>query len=96
METAEAQPSSRLFVKGLPPGITEADFRSHFSGKDREITDIRLMPKRGIGFVGYRTPEEAAKAVKYFNRSYIRMSKLAVELARPVRPHVARHSCSAC
>lgn len=76
--------SSRIFVRNLPPNINEADFRKHFSSKGREITDIKLIPKRRIGYVGYRSPEEAAKAVKYFNRSYIRMSRIAVELARPV------------
>ena len=34
--------------------------------------------------MGYKTPEEAARAVKYFDRSYIRLSRLSVEIARPV------------
>lgn len=76
--------SSRLFVKNLPPAIKEADFRKHFSLGGRQVTDIKLIPNRRIGFVGYRTAEEAAQAAKYFNRSYIRMSKIAVELARPI------------
>ncbi|KAB5549932.1 RNA recognition domain-containing protein [Coniochaeta sp. 2T2.1] len=80
----ESEESSRIFVKNLPPNINEADFRKHFSSKGREITDIRLIPKRRIGYVGYKTPEDAAKAVKYFNRSYIRMSRIAVEIARPI------------
>lgn len=76
--------SSRLFVKNLPPAIKEADFRKHFSLGGRQVTDIKLIPNRRIGFVGYKTAEEAAHAAKYFNRSYIRMSKIAVELARPI------------
>lgn len=80
----ESSESSRIFVKNLPPNINEVDFRKHFSSKGREITDIKLIPKRRIGYVGYKTPEDAAKAVKYFNRSYIRMSRIAVEVARPV------------
>lgn len=76
--------SSRLFVKNLPPAITEADFRKHFATGGRAVTDIKLIPKRRIGYVGYKTPEDAAKAVKYFNRSYIRMSKISVEIARPI------------
>lgn len=78
--------SSRLFVKNLPPSINEADFRRHFSTGGREITDIKLIPKRRIAFVGYKTPQEAAKAVKYFNKSFIRMSRLSVEIARPILP----------
>ncbi|KAH7156265.1 hypothetical protein EDB81DRAFT_382814 [Dactylonectria macrodidyma] len=76
--------SSRIFVKGLPPNITEADFRKHFSAKGREITDVKLIPQRRIGYVGYKTPDDATKAVKYFNKSYIRMSKIAVETAKPI------------
>ncbi|KAF4446280.1 hypothetical protein F53441_10082 [Fusarium austroafricanum] len=76
--------SSRIFIKGLPPNISEADFRKHFSAQGREITDVKLIPQRRIGYVGYKTPEDASKAVKYFNKSYIRMSKIAVETARPI------------
>lgn len=76
--------SSRIFVKGLPPSITEAEFRKHFSAKGREITDVKLIPQRRIGYVGYKTPDDASKAIKYFHKSYIRMSKIAVEAAKPV------------
>ena len=31
--------SSRIFIKGLPPSITEADFKKHFSSGGREVTD---------------------------------------------------------
>jgi multiple RNA-binding domain-containing protein 1 len=75
--------SSRIFVKGLPPTISEEEFKKHFSAKSA-ITDAKLLPHRRIGYVGYRTPEDAATAVKYFNRSFIRMSKIGVEIARPV------------
>jgi len=75
--------SSRIFVRGLPPTMNEADFKKHF-GK-YEVTDARLFPQRRIGYVGYKSPEDAQKAVKYFNRTFIRMSKIGVELARPVR-----------
>ncbi|UPK98187.1 hypothetical protein LCI18_009122 [Fusarium solani-melongenae] len=76
--------SSRIFIKGLPPNISEAEFRKHFSAKGREITDVKLIPQRRIGYVGYKTSDDATKAVKYFNKSYIRMSKIAVETARPI------------
>lgn len=83
---ADATPleTSRIFVRGLPPKITDADFRQHFSAGGREVTDVKIIPQRRIGYVGFKTPEVAAKAVKYFNRSYIRMSRINVELARPV------------
>ncbi|PTB68311.1 RNA-binding domain-containing protein [Trichoderma citrinoviride] len=76
--------TTRIFVKGLPPTITEAEFRKHFSAKNREITDVKLIPQRRIGYVGYKTPQDASGAVKYFNKSYIRMSKISVEPAKPI------------
>ena len=63
---------------------SEEEFKKHF-GVKYPITDAKLISNRRIGYVGYKTPEEAAKAVKYFNKSFIRMSKIGVELARPVR-----------
>ncbi len=78
--------SSRIFIKNLPPnGITEAQLRKHFTAHGQYITDVRLIPRRRIGYVGYKTPEDAAEAVRYFNRSFIRMSRVTVELAKPVR-----------
>ncbi|KAI9659963.1 MAG: Multiple RNA-binding domain-containing protein 1 [Bathelium mastoideum] len=77
-----SQSSSRVFVRGLPPSLSEDEFRKHFSAI-HSVTDARLLPKRRIGFVGYRTPEGAAQAVKHFNKSFIRMSKIGVELAQP-------------
>ncbi|POR32757.1 Multiple RNA-binding domain-containing protein 1 [Tolypocladium paradoxum] len=76
--------TSRIFVKGLPPNITETDFRKHFSAQGREVTDVKLIPQRRIGYVGFKSPDDASKAVKYFNRSYIRMSRISVEPAKAV------------
>ncbi|KAI9744478.1 MAG: Multiple RNA-binding domain-containing protein 1 [Claussenomyces sp. TS43310] len=75
--------SSRVFIKGLPPTISDEELRKHFSAA-AQITDAKLIPHRRIGYVGYKTPQDAAKAVKYFNRSFIRMSKIGVEIARPI------------
>ncbi|TGO79932.1 hypothetical protein BELL_0019g00200 [Botrytis elliptica] len=75
--------SSRIFIKGLPPNITEDEFKTHFGAK-QEITDAKLISHRRIGYIGYKSPEEAAKAVKYFNKSFVRMSKIGVEIARPI------------
>ncbi|GAB1310294.1 Multiple RNA-binding domain-containing protein 1 [Madurella fahalii] len=82
--------SSRIFVKNLPPTISEAEFRKHFSAEGREVTDVKLIPHRRIGFVGYRSHEDAARAVKYFNKSFIRMSRVAVDLAKPIADSASR------
>ncbi|KAG7151242.1 Multiple RNA-binding domain-containing protein 1 like [Verticillium longisporum] len=85
-----AQPSdaefetSRIFVKGIPPTISDADFKKHFSAGGREVTDVKVILPRRIGYVGFKTSEDAKKAVRYFNKSYIRMSRIEVQLARPI------------
>ena len=76
--------TSRIFVKGLPPTFTEAEFRKHFAGTSN-ITDAKIFTNRRIGYVGYKSPEDAQKAVRYFNRTFIRMSRIGVELARPIQ-----------
>ncbi|KAF1811288.1 pre-rRNA processing protein, partial [Eremomyces bilateralis CBS 781.70] len=79
--------SSRVFVHNLPPNITVDGFRTHFSsqnGRKVTITDAKVLPHRRIGFIGYKTPEDAASAVKYFNKTFIRTTRIAVELARTV------------
>ncbi len=75
--------SSRVFVRGLPPNMTVEEFRLHFS-KQTEITDAKFILHRRIGYVGYKSHDDAAKAVKYHNKTFIRMSRIAVELARSV------------
>ena len=80
--------SSRIFVRGLPPNLSADEFKKHFS-KQSAITDAKFIPHRRIGYVGYKTPEDAAKAVKYYNRSFIRMSKVGVELARSIEDQYA-------
>ena len=79
--------TSRIFVRGLPPNLTAEEFKKHFS-QPSSITDAKFIPHRRIGYVGYKSHDDAAKAIKYFNKSYIRMSRIAVELARPVSDHM--------
>ena len=80
--------SSRVFVRGLPPNMTAEDFKKHFS-KHSAITDVKFIPHRRIGYIGYKSPEDAASAVKYHNKSFIRMSRIGVEIARSVEEQSA-------
>jgi multiple RNA-binding domain-containing protein 1 len=79
--------SSRIFVRGLPPTFTEEKVRKHFA--QFPVTDVKFFPHRRIGYVGYKTPEDAAKAVKYFNKTFINLTRIHAEIARPVSPLVA-------
>ncbi|RMD41045.1 hypothetical protein DV735_g4100, partial [Chaetothyriales sp. CBS 134920] len=62
------------------PSLTE--LRAHFAQKF-DVTDAHVFPDRRIAFVGLNSHEAAKQAVAFFNRSFIRMSKISVELAKP-------------
>ncbi|KAF3480690.1 multiple RNA-binding domain-containing protein 1 [Arthroderma uncinatum] len=72
---------TRVFVSGLPPSLTSDKLRNHFAQRF-EVTDAHVIPNRRIGFVGFKDPDFAENAVKYFNKTFINMSKISVEMAR--------------
>jgi multiple RNA-binding domain-containing protein 1 len=76
--------NTRVFVSGLPPSCSNDQLRNHFASRFT-VTDAHVLPKRRMGFVGFKSHEVALEAVKYFNRTYMKMSKILVDLARPVR-----------
>ena len=79
---------SRLIVKNLPAYLTQDGLRAHFAATDGPggtITDatVRLKPdgtSRRFGFVGYKTEEEARRAQRWFDKTYVRASRIAVEV----------------
>ena len=91
--------STRIIIKGLPYNITPTRLKSHFSSATSgnaffagTVTDAKLVtdPKsgksRGFAFVGYRTSEEALKAVEWFNETFVDTRKISVEIAKQVCP----------
>lgn len=74
-------PDTRVFVSGLPPNFTDDELGRHFAGR-YQITDAQVIPGRRIGFVGFRNYTLAKNAIKYFDKSYIRMSRIHVEFAK--------------
>lgn len=79
-------PDTRVFVSGLPPNFTSNQLGAHFAGR-YQITDATVIPDRRIGFVGFRNYTLAKSAINYFDKTYIRMSKISVQMAKPVRPY---------
>lgn len=75
--------NTRVFVSGLPPTLSNDDLGKHFASRF-QVTDSHVIPNRRIGFVGFKDAEIAKEAAKYFNRTFLRMSKISVEMARPV------------
>ena len=89
--------STRIIIKNLPHNITTSRLKSHFSSSQSgnayfaaAVTDAKLVtdPKsgksRGFAFVGYRTQEDARRAVEWYNGTFIDMRKIEVEVAKPV------------
>ncbi|XP_061117388.1 probable RNA-binding protein 19 [Conger conger] len=74
---------SRLIIKNLPNGMKEERFRGMFSAFGT-VTDCGLKftkdgKFRKFGFVGFRTEEEAERAMKHFNKSFVDTSRVTVE-----------------
>lgn len=84
----QAAKMSRVCVKNLPRYLTDERLREHFSAGG-QVTDAKIIRtsdgrSRQLGFVGYRTEEEAQAAVNYFHRSFIDTSRLICEIAKPI------------
>ncbi|ODM24009.1 Multiple RNA-binding-containing protein 1 [Aspergillus cristatus] len=75
--------SSRVFVSGLPPTFTNDQLKKHFATRFH-VTDAHVLPKRKVGFVGFKDSEMAKQAAGYFNKTYVKMSKISVDIARPI------------
>ncbi|CAF0804860.1 unnamed protein product [Brachionus calyciflorus] len=79
---------SRIIIKNLPKKISDEKFKSHFA-KIGDITDAKLKYTkdgkfRQFGFIGFKSEDQAQKAIEYFNDTYIDASKLIVELCQPL------------
>jgi len=75
--------NTRVFVSGLPPSCSNDQLRNHFAARF-QVTDAHVLPKRRMGFVGFKSHDAAQEAVKYFDRTFLKMSKISVDIARPV------------
>lgn len=78
---------SRLIIKNLPEKIKESRLREIFSSKGGQITDVKLcFTKRGVfrkfAFIGYTNEGDAAKALNFFNKSFIDTSKIQVDVCK--------------
>lgn len=84
---------SRLIVKNLPAYLTQERLRKHFAASDGPggtLTDVKLVLKpdgtsRRFGFIGFKSTEEAERAKKWFNRSFVDSSRITVDVV-DVRP----------
>jgi len=81
---------SRIVVKNLPnTGVCEEDIKKHFNDID-SVTDIKLKfnqygASRRFAFVGFKSEDAADKAIAKLNNSFIRNSKITLELCKPMK-----------
>uniref|UniRef100_A0A3B4YYG9 Probable RNA-binding protein 19 n=1 Tax=Seriola lalandi dorsalis TaxID=1841481 RepID=A0A3B4YYG9_SERLL len=77
---------SRLIVKNLPNGMKEERFRSMFAAFGT-VTDCSLKftkdgKFRKFGFVGFKAEEDATRALKHLNKSFVDTSRVTVEMCK--------------
>jgi multiple RNA-binding domain-containing protein 1 len=90
--------STRIIIKNLPSNVTSQRLKEHFSSSSSgtkeffsgSVTDAKLVvdnrtgKSRGFAFVGYRSQEEALRAVEWFNGTFMDMRRIEVQVARRV------------
>ncbi|XP_038560090.1 probable RNA-binding protein 19 [Micropterus salmoides] len=77
---------SRIIVKNLPNGMKEERFKSMFAAFGT-VTDCSLKftkdgKFRKFGFVGFKAEEDANRALKHYNKSFVDTSKVTVEMCK--------------
>lgn len=76
--------NSRLVVKNLPKNCTEKKLRDTF-GECGDITDCRLAMTpdgkfRRFAYIGFNSAEEAQRAKKHFDQTFIGTLRIRVRL----------------
>eukprot|EP01031_Cornospumella_fuschlensis_P045866 gene45866-56136_t len=82
---------SRICVKNIGKNAKEEDLRQMFASRG-EVTDVKVIKtkdgkSRGFAFVGFRSDEQAKEAMKYFNNTYIGLSRISIEVAKKLEHH---------
>ena len=75
-------------MKNLPVYLTQDRLRKHFEGTEGPggtLTDVKLVSNadgasRRFGFIGYKTPTEAERAKKWFNKTFVDSSRITVDV----------------
>lgn len=77
--------SSKLYVGNLTYSVTEAQLRELFEDFG-DVKDVRVIERKGFGFVEMGTVEEAEKAMEALNETEFVGRTLRIDEARPQRP----------
>ncbi|RYG97718.1 hypothetical protein EON65_52445, partial [archaeon] len=82
---------SRICVKNIGKNTKDEDLRQMFSSRG-EVTDVKVMKtkdgkSRGFAFIGFRSDEQAKEAMKYYNNTFIGLSRISIEIAKKLEHH---------
>jgi len=78
--------SRKLYVGNLKYSVTEEELEDLFS-KYGDVKNVRIIHKKGFGFVEFNTLEEAERVKHLTNGTVFEGRAMRVEDARPVQPH---------
>ncbi|MEA2035152.1 MAG: RNA-binding protein [Euryarchaeota archaeon] len=77
--------TSKLYVGNLTYSVTEKQLEELFS-QYGDVKDVRIIERKGFGFVEMGAAEEAEKAKEALNETEFVGRTMRVDEARPPRP----------
>jgi RNA recognition motif-containing protein len=85
MEKEIRMETSKLYVGNLTYSVKEDQLKGLFS-QFGDVKDVRIIERKGFGFVEMGTPEEAEKAKEALNETEFEGRTLKIDEARPPKP----------
>jgi RNA recognition motif-containing protein len=76
---------SKLYVGNLTYSVTEEQLNKLFSAYG-DVKEVRVIERKGFGFVEMATPEDAEKAKAALNETSFEGRTLKIDEARPPQP----------
>ncbi|MBT8507946.1 RNA-binding protein [Methanomicrobiaceae archaeon CYW5] len=76
---------SKLYVGNLTYSVTDKQLEELFS-EYGEVKEVRVIERKGFGFVEMGTPEEAEKAMEALNETVFEGRTMRIDEARPPKP----------
>jgi len=76
---------SKLYVGNLTYSVTDKQLEELFS-EYGEVKEVRVIERKGFGFVEMGSPEEAEKAMDALNETDFEGRTLRIDEARPPKP----------
>jgi len=76
---------SRLYVGNLTYEVNAKQLDELFSNYG-EVKDVKVIERKGFGFIEFASPEEAEKAMAALNETEFEGRTLRIDEARPMQP----------